>query len=53
MDYDGVFTTNDAILFGNNYDTSVPSLPEPGALGVLGLLGLYAARRRMNRSLPI
>jgi hypothetical protein len=45
MDYDGVFTPNDASIFGTFYDESLASLPEPGSLAVLGL-GLLALRRK-------
>ena len=35
MDYDGIFTPNDASIFGTAYNTALPSVPEPGTAGVL------------------
>ena len=46
MNYDGIFTPDDAAIFGGAYDESLASLPEPGSLGVLALLGIGLARRR-------
>jgi hypothetical protein len=46
MDYDGVFTPNDASIFGTFYDEALASLPEPASLGLICLLGIGLARRR-------
>ena len=35
MNYDGIFTPDDAAIFGGAYDESLASLPEPASLGLL------------------
>jgi hypothetical protein len=46
MNYDGIFTPDDAAIFGGAYDESLTSLPEPATFGLLGFAALNLARRR-------
>ena len=50
MDYDGIYTPNDAAIFGGFYDESLASLPEPASFAVLAGLGMLASRRSRKRS---
>jgi hypothetical protein len=36
VDYDGVYSSNDAAIFNSFYDESLASLPEPGTVGIVG-----------------
>ena len=46
MNYDGIFTPDDAAIFGGAYDESLASLPEPSAAVLsLGLMALGLGKR--------
>jgi hypothetical protein len=50
VDYDGKHTQNDAIIFATFYNATLPSLPEPGTLGLLCALASPLVRRRRPAS---
>ena len=50
VDYDGIFTSNDASIFNSFYNEALAGVPEPATLGVLGIGTLGLLRRRRQRS---
>ena len=46
MNYDGIFTPDDAAILGGSYDESRASLPEPAAAGFIAMFAVPLRRRR-------